>query len=63
MRQSLTWRANRSARRCANGLAHAGVLRDRPPLVIFKTSLRLALWSKPQVNAILLPYRTVLYSA
>ena len=29
----------------------------------FKTSLRLAPWSKPQVNAILLPYRTVLYSA
>jgi hypothetical protein len=29
----------------------------------FKTSLRFALWSKPQANAILLPYRMVLYSA
>ena len=31
--------------------------------VRIKLIIKVALWSKPQVNAILLPYRMVLYSA
>ena len=76
MRQSLNGRANRCVNN-ARTVEWAGsavsvlpaFLLIRAPLaplhqgLDFKTSLRLALWSEPQVNAILLPYRTVLYSA